>query len=33
MKAILNGNGNANDNPQDDVATNICPKGIGIEGQ
>ncbi len=30
MKAILSGNGNAYDNPQDDAATNICPKSIKL---
>jgi hypothetical protein len=31
-KAISNGNGDADDNLQDDAATDICPEGIGIEG-
>ncbi len=31
-KAILNGNGNADDNLQDDAATDICSQGIRIEG-
>jgi hypothetical protein len=31
-KAISNGNSDADDNPQDDAATDICLEGIGIEG-
>jgi hypothetical protein len=31
-KAISNGNGDANDNLQDNAATEICLEGIGIEG-
>jgi hypothetical protein len=32
MKATSNGKGDADDNLKDDAATDICPKGIGIEG-
>ncbi len=31
-KAILNGKGNADDNLQDDTATDIFSNGIGIDG-